>query len=464
MNNGRYYLALLLGKSISKVLSLLHSGATAAPGLYASKIDKDILKKLTSQLDFSIVVSGTNGKTTTARILAGIFKAINQNFIHNRTGSNLERGIVSELIKKANFLSQPKKTIGLWEIDEAFLPTAVKILKPRVVLLTNLFRDQLDRYGEIDSLAKKWKEALKTLPKTSVAILNSDDPTVACLGKNLDCKVIYYGLRDKNLGTKNISHASDATLCPNCLKPLKYNSCFISHLGIYQCLECHHLQPEPDFSADKVKLSEDGLEITAKTKKQKCQLKIKISGLYNSYNVLAAATTAHVLDISFEKICVGLKNFKPAFGRLEKLTIKDKKLKILLVKNPTGFNEVLKTVFSYFKNKPISLLIVLNDLIADGKDVSWIWDIDFEYLKQFKNLEKIIISGLRAEDMALRIKHSQFPIGKNNFEVEKNVNEAIELLLKSQSNNLFIFPTYTAMLNIRKILNKKGFIHSTWKD
>ncbi len=464
MNKGRYYLGLIAGKLISKCLSLFPSGATAAPGLYAIKIDKDIVRKLAKQLDFSIVVSGTNGKTTTARILASIFKADGQDLIHNRTGSNLERGIASELIKQANFFDKSQKKVGLWETDEAFLPKALKILKPKIVVLTNLFRDQLDRYGEIDSLAKKWKTALKELPKTSLVVLNSDDPTIASLGKNLKSKVVFYGLRDKKMGTKNISHASDATLCPKCLKPLKYSSCFISHLGIYQCIECHHIQPEADFKADKVKSMEGCLEIVAKAQKKTHKLKIKISGLYNSYNVLAAVTTASLLNISFEKIDLGLESFKPAFGRLEKFTINNKNLKILLVKNPAGFNEVLKTILSHFEQKPISFLISLNDLIADGKDVSWIWDVDFEYLKQFKNLKRIIISGRRAEDLALRIKYSGFPLNKTNFKLEKNFNKAIELLLKSNSKNLFILPTYTAMLDIRKILNKKGLIQSTWKD
>lgn len=470
MERFRYYLAILIGKLISLSLRLLQLGGTAAPGLYASKIDKNLIRKLSRQLKYSVIISGTNGKTTTTRILATIFSQAGWEYFHNRTGSNLLRGVISELIKHIGYNGLPKNRIGLWEIDEAVLPLAIKSLRPKIVVLTNLFRDQLDRYGEIDVLAKKWKQALKQLSKETIVILNADDPTVASLGQNLRCKTLYFGLKDKLKGDKFLSHASDATMCPYCLLPLNYQVCFVSHLGLYKCPKCGDIQPKTNINCTQVKfLKENYTQLDINYLSNKYFIKINLPGIYNVYNALAAFAVSVSLKINPEKIIRGFQQFRPAFGRFEKIKLKEKMLQILLVKNPTGFNQVLKILPHLSGGNSFSCLIALNDLIADGQDVSWIWDVDFENFKKYKKLQKIIVSGIRAEDMTLRLKYSNFKSQiankfQSNIKLEKNLKKAISNLINQSNKNLFILPTYTAMLEIRKILNKMKLVHSTWKD
>ena len=336
------------------------------------------------------------------------------------------------------------------------------------MVLTNLFRDQLDRYGEIDTLTKKWRKGLSLLTNKSIVIINADDPTVASLGQKTEAEVIYYGVKDKKVGTQSLSHASDATLCPYCLFPLKYTACFVSHLGIYSCSQCGSIQPQVDVSAQKIQLTHQSLKASI----NKQQFSVNLPGLYNVYNLLASFALAQVLKIPPHKIKKGLQDFQPAFGRFESIKIGKKQLKIMLVKNPTGFNQVLQTLVQLTKSRSagkrqrVSLLIVLNDRIADGRDVSWIWDVDFNYLKSVQ-IDQLIVSGDRSYDMALRIKHAKLkiiPHQNQSFQIEPNLKKAINTLINQSSKKLYILPTYTAMLATRKILSKMGLVHSTWQD
>jgi len=469
MEKINFYLAIIIGKLVFFILRLFKRGATAAPGLYASKIDPSILLKLSRQLKYSLLISGTNGKTTTARMISTVLDQAGRDYFHNRTGSNLERGIISELLKNFSLKGLPKNRLGLWEVDEAVFPLAVKKLNPKIIILTNLFRDQLDRYGEIDSLAKKWQKALKKLLPQTTVILNADDPQVASLGKNLNCQVVYFGLRDKSVGGQELAHTSDATICPYCLANLNYRTCFVSHLGIYHCSQCGPIQPQPTITAQQIKtIKNTSTQVKITTQKEKYLIKLKIPGVYNVYNLLAALAACSSLSLSSQTTTAGLNNFQPAFGRFEKIKLKkgkkEQSLRILLAKNPTGFNQVLKTINQLTKTTSFSCLIALNDQIADGRDVSWIWDVDFKNLKNLKNLNKLIISGLRAEDMALRIKYSDWRVNKKKWQVSSDLKKTVANLINQSDKNLFIIPTYTAMLTIRKILNKKGLVHSTWKD
>jgi len=453
-------LAILAAKLVNFFLGFSCSGGTAAPGLIALKIDPQLLTKLHKQLKFSIIISGTNGKTTTARILASILRSAKIPYYHNRTGSNLLRGIVSELSKHVRLNGSLKKKVGLWEIDEAALPLAVKALRPKIIILTNLFRDQLDRYGEVDTLAQKWAQALGQLPPQSIVILNADDPLVASLGSKTKNRVLYYGLRDKRLGSARPAHASDATFCPSCLKPLNYQTCFVSHQGIYQCSKCGQIQPRLDYRGQQTELLKNSLKL----KINKTQLIIKLTGIYNLYNSLAAFSLARSLGIKGEKIKQGFKNFRPAFGRFEKIPLNNnhQELRLMLAKNPTGFNQVLKTINQMAGSHSLSCLLALNDRIADGQDVSWIWDVDFNLLKKLR-IDKLIVSGTRADDLALRLKYAEINY-QSTTQTVRNLNKALNTLIKQRNKKMFIIPTYTAMLDIRKILSKMNLIHSTWED
>ncbi|MFC1711973.1 MurT ligase domain-containing protein, partial [Patescibacteria group bacterium] len=377
------------------------------------------------------------------------------------TGSNLLRGVVSTLLKHYKFNGLESEKVGLWEIDEAVLPSAIEKIKPKVVVLTNLFRDQLDRYGEIDTLVKKWKQALKKLSVDTILILNADDPAIAALGSQVNCQVYFYGIKDTFWGSNIPSHASDATFCPKCLHPLIYDKCFVSHLGIYQCQKCGKIQPKTDIWVEKIDFVNKHIKLKISMLKKSYTINANLMGVYNAYNLVAAFTAAHSLNISPQDIIKGCANFKPAFGRLEQVKYKDKDLNIMLVKNPTGFNQVIDTLAYLTKKSSFSCLLVLNDLIADGRDVSWIWDVDMENLTKLTGIKYLVISGLRAEDLSLRVKYTNF---KGKIKLENNLEKAIDKFLKLNEKKLYILPTYTAMLNLRKILNRKGLVHSTWKD
>lgn len=466
-------LAIGIGKFLNFILSFASSGGTAAPGLIALKIDKNLLKKQVEDLKYSIAITGTNGKTTTARMLASILKQEGIEFIHNRTGSNLLRGVVSQLIKEKH-----DNKIGLWEIDEAVFPLALKELNPKIVVLNNLFRDQLDRYGEIDTLAKKWKKGLEKLNGKAFVIANADDPTIVGICNKLKQKVIYYGIEDLSLGSKKVSHASDANVCPYCLENLDYEACFVSHLGIYTCPKCGKIQPKKDIKCVGYKSNNvNNNEVRIVDRGKEIKVRLNIPGIYNIYNVLASFAVARNLGIDKRDIINGFKKFRPAFGRFEKIKIDGKNLYILLVKNPTGYNQVLKTLPAIAKNKNCSCLLVLNDLIADGRDVSWIWDVDFNLLKNV-NIDRLLFSGIRAEELALRIKYAmtngshyakaprdkQWSMVNGQWLMINDIEEAVNTLIKQSNENLFILPTYTAMLEVRKILARKGFVHGTWED
>ena len=268
-----------------------------------------------------------------------------------------------------------------------------------------------------------------------------------------------------------MAYASDTIICPKCFEPLNYQVSFVSHLGIYKCPKCGFIQPKTDISCVQATFIKGNYtQMTINYLFHQYHLKINLLGVYNIYNVLAAFSGAAAMKIKPQKTAYSCQYFQPAFGRLEKISFKEKTLRILLVKNPTSFNQALKTLAILAKNKPFSCLIGLNDLIADGRDVSWIWDIDFEYLNKLK-VDKIIVSGKRAEDMALRIKYSDLQISAPKdgqtifkFKIEKSSKKAISALINQSNKHLFILATYTAMLKIRKILTKMKIVQSTWKD
>jgi UDP-N-acetylmuramyl tripeptide synthase len=462
----RLRLALLVGKIVIWATHVTKSGGTAAPGLIATKIDPNILAKLSANLaSGAIVVTGTNGKTTTSRILSTILKEAGFSPIHNRSGSNLIRGLVSTLIQKADLKGRVESNLGLFEVDEFTLPTALSQVQPKVVIINNLFRDQLDRYGEVETVRKRWAEALGQLPVETIVILNSDDPSVAHLGHRLKCRVLYFGLADKTYVSDNVPHAADSTRCQNCLADLAYESYFISHLGIYSCPKCGLARPDPQVFASEIKLNAAlGSDFLISQPNLIFNTHLNIPGLYNIYNALAAVTAASALKIEPARVEDGLKNFKAAFGRIEQVQIGEKTLLFALVKNPVGFNEVLRMIFAEEKKK--NIMIGINDFFADGRDVSWLWDVDIEIMKN--KINHLTVTGSRAEDMALRIKYGEiFPKGeKEKVLIIKPFKEALEksLSLLPKGEMLYVLPTYTAMLQIRKILSEGGHVERFWEE
>lgn len=448
----RLTLAVLVGKTIAAINRLTGSGATAAPGLYALKIDTNLIKKLSKKIkNGNIVISGTNGKTTTSRLTSNILTQ-KYNLVHNRQGSNLLRGIASTLIANSSVFANPRADLGLWEVDEATLPAALENLNPKTILLLNLFRDQLDRYGEVDTIRAKWLKSLEKVNKNTTLVLNADDPGIAYLGKNFKGKVLYFGVKDTKLNLPAVESVRDVRNCLNCGAKLQYSALLSSHMGHYKCPNCSFSRPNIQISASNLKFNPDfstSIQITKDAKPW--TLSYKLPGLFNVYNVLAATACAYAKGVKPPEIKKGVENFSAAFGRFQSLKIGDKNILIFLIKNPAGANEVLRTLS--LKNN-ISLLTILNDKIADGHDVSWIWDTNWEILTE--KVKNLAISGTRCWDMAARLKYANFNLSKNK------VHEAINYSLKAaldeldKNNTLIILPTYTAMLELQKYITRGG--------
>lgn len=437
VNKIRLVLAVAVAKIVTGLVKILRLGAASVlPGEIASRLYPRIFKTLSRQFKKGLIlVVGTNGKTTTSLLLKQILANEGYRVIHNATGANLMNGLTSCLVTNSNLWGVIKADYGILEVDENVLPLALKECQPSHILALNLFRDQLDRYGEVDTISYRWQQAISVLKEETIVILNGDDPTLCHLGQNLPQKVLYFGLNEPDLYLDEIPHAVDSIYCPRCGSSLVYKGVYLSHLGDYHCESC-------GFHKEKLAIES----------KQWPQI---LMGVYNKYNTLAAVVAAESIGISREKILEAIRNFKPAFGRAEELKIGDKKVRILLSKNPVGMNETIRAVNEMREYQPSStILIVLNDRTPDGTDVSWIWDVDTE--KLVTGGGNIVVSGDRVYDMALRLKYSleRLEEGSPNLVVEEKLATAVEkaLSLTPGGETLYIIPTYSAMLEVRKLL------------
>ena len=458
--------ALALGKlagQISRRVGL--GGGTTLPGSLATRLDPNALAKLAGRLARgSIVVTGTNGKTTTTRMIAAILEAGELRPVHNRAGANLLNGLAAALVRDAAIGGGVAGDVGLFEVDEAVLPEAVARLRPRVLLVTNLFRDQLDRYGEVDYLAGVWRTAVANLPTDSTLVLNADDPLVASLGAAAACRVLYFGIDDPGLGSADLEHAADSRHCHICGGAYDYAVAFYGHVGHYVCPGCGRSRPKPDVAAASVAL--DGLigsTLTLATPEGEIALRTRLPGVYNVYNALAAAAVGLAFGVPTSALISAIEGFVAAFGRVERVQVGDKTLFLALVKNPVGFNQVIRTVFGGAPDgETRNALIYINDLFADGTDISWLWDVDFERLAGQAGF--VLTSGTRAEDMLVRLKYAGVEAGR--LSTEKDVEAALRTGLDRTpaGGTLYVLPTYTAMLDVRGALSRWGHVERFWEN
>ncbi len=359
-------------------------GGTALPGLVALSLDPGILPHLARQIpQGAVLITGTNGKTTTSRMLAEALRAGAYAPLQNRTGSNLLRGITAAFLARTSLRGRLKvvdRSVGVFEVDEAVLPLAIPLVQPRVVLITNLFRDQLDRYGEVDTVRSLWQKAVASLPEHTTVVLNADDPAVASLGDFAQGPVLYFGIEDHRTGSPVLDHAADSLYCLRCGRPYEYTAVLYSHLGHYRCPQCGKGRPRPQVSAGRIAFqSFERTQYEMDTPQGRTAVSLNLGGLYNVYNALGAASAAVALGLPLSVIREALARFTPAFGRMERLDLEGRRVCLILVKNPTGFNQVLRTLGQGLR--PHTILMVLNDQIADGQDISWVWDVDFEELR-----------------------------------------------------------------------------------
>lgn len=426
--------AILLGKAIFWTCRLLNlGGGSAAPGLYGLKIDPDLVKKLASKIPANIIITGTNGKTTTSRMLSHFAKSHGHKVIRNHTGSNLERGIASTLIQNISFHVNVTHTrhgldghIGIWELDEAAFNLVCPKIQPNTVVFLNVFRDQLDRYGEVDTVVKNWAETVKFInPKTNI-LINGDDASLNKLQKAFTGKVSKFGVKDYKI--------------------------------IGESIEYHKEQENLDFEAENVKLKGlSGSAFDLQTTTCNLSTNLSLPGIYHIYDFLAAFAAGETLGFDGKKMIGSLKNFSPAFGRVEKLPFGY----IFLIKNPAGATQVFETIAPHLQ-KNDRLLLALNDNLADGTDVSWIWDVNFEQLTIDNGKLTIICSGTRAYDLANRLKYAGFEPG--TIQLEPDLKQALKVARKGLKGRLFVLPTYTAMLELQDILAKSGIKKHYWEE
>lgn len=436
-------------------------GGTAAPGLVAERIDPGLLNKLSAQLQHgALVVAGTNGKTTTTRMIADIFEDNTWQVVHNRSGSNLVRGVVASFVEKSSAAGKIQGNVGVVEADEAAMPELVKRIQPRVILLNNLFRDQLDRYGELDTITKKWKVVLQQLPASTTVVVNVDDPTLAALTEDLPCRRVTFGLNEQNHRLESLPHAADAAVCRVCGADLEYKALYLSHLGEWYCTGCGRERPQLDFAASDIALNGDSNSVLTVGNHR---IRVGVPGLYNAYNALAAVAVAREFGVGWNVITQSLGDFQSAFGRIERFEYSGRSFTMALVKNPTGFNEVLRMLTSANGTLDHSTMICINDLDADGRDVSWLWDVDFELLASGQG--SLYTTGIRGADMANRLKYADVP-SERIHPLTDDVGHAFDAFVSDipEGESAYILPSYTAMLRLRKVLADRGIVQEFWEQ
>ena len=428
-------------------------GGTTVPGKLLWKLHPAAVDRLAARLPLgSALISATNGKTTTAAMTAEILRH-RVRLAHNSSGANLVSGVASTLLDARG------AELGLFEVDEAAFPEVAERVHPRAVCLGNLFRDQLDRYGELEHVAVRWREAVRALPAEAALALNGDDPQVGELARDRPDAVVF-GVDDPSCARASLQHAADSKYCVRCGTPYEYAAAYVGHLGDYRCPACGHTRPPLAIVAREIHLH--GLESVAfrlQTPAGSRDVRLQLPGLYNVYNAVAAAALSGLLGASLDEIAAGLERFSAAFGRFERIAVGDRGLLMLLIKNPAGANEAVRTIVD--GGAPSLAVVALNDAIADGRDVSWIWDVDFEPL--IPGLDRLVATGDRAAELALRFKYGGMDAGA--IEVIPSLEQGLDrgLELTAAGGELVVLPTYTAMLALRKVVSERGFVRPYWE-
>ncbi|TML99255.1 MAG: DUF1727 domain-containing protein [Actinobacteria bacterium] len=413
-------------------------GGTSMPGRLLMRLEPGAIGRLAARLrEGSVVISATNGKTTTAAMVAAILERTGRRLVHNRAGANMAGGVASALLD-----ARGPADLGLFEVDEFWLPQVARELRPRALLLANLFRDQLDRYGELETIADRWAEVVAA--QAGGLVLNADDPLIADLADD----ALFFGVEDASLALPGLQHASDSKHCRRCGAPYVYDAVLLGHLGHYHCPNGDSARPRPAIAAEDVELQGvRAARFTLRTPAGSARIALPLPGLYNVYNALAAAALCTALGVPLADVVAGLQGVAPAFGRAETVDLAGRPLTLLLVKNPAGANEVLRTLI--LEGGELDLLGVLNDRTADGRDVSWVWDADFELVAP--RVRRVVCSGTRAAELAVRLKYAGVDTAR--IEVVRDLPAAVQAARATGDGPLYALPTYTAMLELRRVLS-----------
>ena len=437
-------------------------GGTTLPGRVLLRLAPDAITRLSSGLPGgTTVVSATNGKTTTAGMIASALRAAGRVPVHNRAGSNMSWGVATALLEQ-------RGEEGLFEVDEAWLPRIAREVGPTLIVLGNLFRDQLDRYGELERLADEWGRLVAERAGRTTFALNADDPLVADAGRDPKLQrrqgIVYFGIEDRGVALSELQHAHDAKHCRRCGAAYAYDAAFVGHLGHYRCPSCGAARPRPDVAATRIELrGMDGSQVEVATPDGTVELSLSLPGLYNVYNALAALAASRELGIDTAEAAAGVAATHAAFGRVETIDVGGVAVSILLIKNPAGANEVLRTLRLESEREEgaerLDLWIALNDRIADGRDVSWVWDADFELLAAVSS--RVVCAGTRAAEMAVRLKYAG--VDPERIAVRERIDESLDLAVAGAPGRVFALPTYTALIELRRLLSRRGLAAEFWR-
>ncbi len=443
--------AILLGRLIGWLSRISGHGGSSLPGLVALRLQSNVLRDLSLRLrKGTVVITGTNGKTTTAAMARRILTENHWHLVSNHNGANLLAGLTTAFMRDRQHLI-PRADLALLEVDEATMPRAAVALSPQVIVVTNVFRDQLDRYGELATTLRFIQRGIDALSAGGTIVLNADDPQVAYLGIGRS-NVVYFGAEPTGSASTSAYDASDSDRCPRCGERLQYRRRFYAHIGDYRCPSCQYERPTPSVT---VTPTGDGRALMS-GEFGEISVTMPLPGLYNLYNAAAATAISSVLGIPAASIPLALVDMPAAFGRMESVVIdSDTKLWIALVKNPVGFNQVIETMTQ--TTRRTHALLVINDRYADGRDVSWLWDVDFERPSLGESIGHWWISGVRAWDMAVRLKYAG--IAESTIVVIPAVQDALAAAIEgSRGSILYVLPTYTALLEVRDLLTHQGLV------
>jgi UDP-N-acetylmuramyl tripeptide synthase len=430
-------------------------GGTSLPGKVLTRLDPRAIERLAARLPRGCaIVSATNGKTTTAAMASSVLERAGLRLVHNRAGANMAGGVASTLAAAARPGGAIAGELGLFEVDEFWLDRVGPELHPRAILLGNLFRDQLDRFGELETIADRWAAMVAALPPDVALALNADDPLIADLGRGRP-GVTYFGVEDPAIAAAEMQHASDSKHCRRCGAAYVYEAIYLGHLGVYRCPACGQERPAPALAAENVHLDGTrGARFDLRTPGGEITIALPLPGLYNVYNALGAAALCLALGATLPQIADGLQAVSAAFGRAERIAVGEHELSVLLVKNPAGANEILRTLA--LEDGELDVLGVLNDRTADGRDVSWIWDADFELIAG--RVRQVTCAGTRAPELALRLKYAGVP--EDRLLVVDDLPAALDRALAGApaGAGVYALPTYTALLELREELARRGHV------
>lgn len=458
-------------------------GGTSLPGMVLNRLEPGALRRLGGGLGGGAVyISATNGKTTTARLLSACLRADGRDVTANAAGANLASGVTTALLARERRRRKQRRNrlglarrgepadrcggIGVFEVDEAALSEIAGALQPRAVVLMNLFRDQLDRYGELEAIAERWSDLARSrsLGPATTMILNADDPALERIGAEPD-NVVLFGIDDPGVGRRELPHAADTVRCGNCGGALSHDLVTVGHLGHWRCEGCGLRRPRPHISARRARLDGlDRLELTISgvngPSGADLEVVAGVGGLHNAYNVTAAIAAAAALGVPAEAIREGIAGVQAAFGRAEQVSLDGRTLRLLLAKNPTGANENIRCVLA--EPAPLHLLVVLNDRTADGRDPSWIWDVDYEPL--WDHIGSVTLAGNRCWELALRFSYGG--LDPERLDVRESLPDALDTAVAATpvGGTLHVLPTYTALLDLRAELVRRGTTHDFWQE